>query len=125
MLGVEVGEEFEFNAFLFDQPKKFIISEDGRIIARESGILRTDDIFYIINNPELITHTSRWTKQEEKDAQNILRCLRDAVTIRKYMNNVVWICREDGKEVARATENMFPSLRKGESIKLKDIRGDK
>lgn len=65
----------------------------------------------------------RFTEQEVEDAQDLLRCLRDAVSITRYANGVVWIFDASGEEIARMKDGTFQSIQPGQTYNLDEIIG--
>lgn len=65
----------------------------------------------------------RFTQQEVEDAQDLLRCLRDAVSITRYANGVVWIFDASGEEIARMKDGTFQSIQPGQTYNLDEIIG--
>lgn len=65
----------------------------------------------------------RFTEQEVEDAQDLLRFLRDAVSITRYANGVVWIFDASGEEIARMKDGTFQSIQPGQSYTLDEIIG--
>lgn len=65
----------------------------------------------------------RFTQQEVEDAQDLLRCLRDAVSITRYANGVVWIFDASGEEIARMKDGTFQSIQPGHTYNLDEIIG--
>ena len=131
VLGVEVWELFGFNDFPFDEPKEFMVNENGEIRPNGDGCITPSEICYIINNADCIIRKPRWTEQEVEDAKTILRMFgKDNFThIRKDEDEFVELMDGDGKDPREGwysiglEDGMFPSLRPGQSVKLSEICG--
>ena len=121
ILRVEPGESFYIQGF---DGVLFWIMDDGTFTTQPnnapgsaSALLRT------LDHPERIIRKPRFTEQEVVDAKDILRCLRDAYSIKKYAGDIMWICDSHNVSMANVREGMFPSIRPGETVTFEDIIG--
>lgn len=91
----------------------------------EDGCRFADGIECRLNNPTNwdLEEKPRFTQQEVEDAQDLLRCLRDAVSITRYANGVVWIFDASGEEIARMKDGTFQSIQPGQTYNLDEIIG--
>ena len=124
VLGVEVWEPFGFNDFPFDEPKEFMVNENGEIRPNGDGCITPSEICYIINNTDCIIRKPRWTKQEVELFRAIsllnpkakyMERLKDSGELGLSNNTCGWITDID--------KDLFPSLRPGETVKLDEIIG--
>ena len=129
VLGVEVDEEFTYD-FGENQVNRgtFKIGADGNRYYKAgtdpwNPCYNEEDLLVIINHPDRIIRKPRFTEQEVVDAKDILRCLRDAYSIKKYAGDIMWICDSHNVSMANVREGMFPSIRPGETVTLEDIIG--
>lgn len=123
ILGVKVGEVFGFNDFPFDEPKEFVVNENGEIRPNGDGCITPSEICYIINNADCIIRKPRWTEQEVELAKALYDFRRsESVLIGRSKYYALWWRDGDSAE-GILPKSLFPSLRTGESVKLSDIIG--
>ena len=120
VLGVEVGEKFS-TASTFGMT--YHITQAGAFLDSAGNYPNAHVVCDLISHPERIIRKPRFTEQEVEDAKDISRCLRDAFSITRYANGVVWILDKKTKEIARTKEGMFPSIQPGQSYTLDEIIG--
>lgn len=114
VLGVEVGEWWEYGGL------EYSVTEKGLIIDHNNTVHFTG-LTGAINQPGQIVHKPRWTQQEVEDAKVLARALladgfeRDTIGDVFATSSVA--CR------TLIDSRMFPSLRSGETVKLSDIIG--
>lgn len=129
VLGVEVDEEFTYD-FGENQVNRgtFKIGTDGNRYYKAGAdpwnpCYNEEDLLVIINHPDRIIHKPRFTQQEAKVAKDISRYLRDAFSVTRYANGVVWILDKKTREIARTKEGVFPSIQPSQSYTLDEIIG--
>lgn len=123
VLGVEVNENFKFNDFPFDECKVYFVGTNGEIINAKGGSVTGGELCYIINNPDRIIRKPRWTEQEVEDAKAVRRVFgRDGV-IERYNKAMTEPYSNLVFDHLYINEDLFPSLRPGESVKLEEIIG--
>jgi hypothetical protein len=94
--------------------------EDGHGEWRQSDTVHLIDI---INHPDRIIRKPRWTEQEVEDAKTIKRVFgRDGV-IERYNKAMTEPYSNLVFDHLYINEDLFPSLRPGESVKLEEIIG--
>ena len=82
-----------------------------------------DDLAVIINHPDRIIRKPRWTEQEVEDAKAVRRVFgRDGV-IERYNKAMTEPYSNLVFDHLYINEDLFPSLRPGESVKLEEIIG--
>ena len=59
ILGVEVNQNFRFNDFPFDEPKRYFVDTDGEIRNAHGGEVTSSELCYIINNADCIIRKPR------------------------------------------------------------------
>lgn len=118
VLGVEVGQSFKLKG----ADMGFYVDRDG-IVKREEDdkSVGLPEICMMINLPDQIIRKPRFTQQEAKIAKNISQYLRDAFSVTRYANGVVWILDKKIREIARTKEGVFPSIQPGQSYTLDEI----
>ena len=117
VLGVEVGEHFQ----VYGNAMTWHITSGGYIV-RDDGKRCVDDVIYLaINHPDRIIRKPRWTEQDVEDAKTVRRVFgRDGV-IRRTPNL--------GERSALVfdhlyiNEDLFPSIKPGQSVTLDQIIG--
>ena len=122
VLGVDVGEPFGFNDFPFDEPKEFMVNENGEIRPNGDGCITPSEICYIINNADCILHKPRFTEQEVERAKAIRLLYKDAEKIQEC-DPVAKILNNYDSVIAQVDTGIFPSLRPGETVTLDEIIG--
>ena len=94
--------------------------EDGHGEWRQSDTVHLIDI---INHPDRIIRKPRWTEQEVEDAKAVRRVFgRDGV-IERYNKAMTEPYSNLVFDHLYINEDLFPSLRPGESVKLEEIIG--
>ena len=128
VLGVEVGEEFTYD-FGANQVNRgaFKIGADGKRYYKTGDLwnpcYNEDDLAVIINHPDRIIRKPRWTEQEVEDAKAVRRVFgRDGV-IERYNKAMTEPYSNLVFDHLYINEDLFPSLRPGESVKLEEIIG--
>lgn len=133
-LGVEVGEKFKIKGY-FDGEYSF----DDVVLFRllKNGTYETTPPRYkgsavallqAIEHPERIIHMPRWTEREVEDAKNIIRLFgtEDFTYAMKDENGYPGLSDTDNfftMGTIGLENNIFPSLKPGEFVKLTDIIG--
>ena len=120
VLGVEVGEHFSYN----ERPDIDIwFCGTG---AWNCSKQDKDIPFYIIaciNHPERIIRKARWTEQDVKCAKAIRYVFGRDGTIKRHSKAVTAPYSTLTFDHLYINENLFQSLRPGESVKLDEIIG--
>lgn len=119
VLGVELWEPFGFNEFPFDEPKEFIVNENGEIRPNGDGCITPSEICYIINNANCIIRKPRWTQQEVERAKNLLEVVGNGEL--KQVGDMTTL-RVDGK-IIYLRKGAFPSMKPEQAINLDEIIG--
>ena len=127
ILDVEVGEWFGF-----DYPHKnydtCCVDAEGKIIEMwNTGKVHkvgSSAVCWIVNHPDcIIRYKPRFDARDVDDAQNILRCFPTASTAKRSVDGHLIV--SDKYQIAIAVyepeERVFPSLRPGRSVSLRDI----
>ena len=91
--------------------------EENGIIVSEDGSLPAEALSQIINFPDRIVRTIRFTQHEIDSAKNLLDVVGDG-ELRKVADMVT--LKVDGKTIY-LRKNAFQSLQKEQSIKLSEI----
>lgn len=120
VLGVEVGEPFGFNDFPFDEPKEFMVNENGEIRPNGDGCITPSEICYIINNADCILHKRRFTQQEMERAKAVKVIWPNVTGITLENTRVV---TPPGEFFFFAPRDMFPSIKPDELVPFDDIIG--
>lgn len=120
VLGVEVGEPFGFNDFPFDEPKEFMVNENGEIRPNGDGCITPSEICYIINNADCILHKRRFTQQEVERAKAVKVIWPNVTGITLENTRVV---TPPGEFFFFAPRDMFPSIKPDELVPFDDIIG--
>lgn len=124
VLGVEVGEDVKYR-HTDGSEENLCVCEDGRVIISSLSckITATSVLINAINHPDRIIRKPRWTEQEVEDAKAVRRVFgRDGV-IERYDKAMVEPYSNLVFDHLYINEDLFPSLRPGESVKLKEIIG--
>ena len=115
VLGVEVGQRFNFNDFPLCDPVTYFVDEDGNIRNVRGIKVEATELCYIINHAECIVRHTRFTPQEVEDAKTLKRLFGD-YAIAEYGARHVF-------GGLRLNEKALPSLEKGRTYTLKEIIG--
>ena len=119
VLGVEVGEHFQ----VYGNAMTWHITSGGYIV-RDDGKRCVDDVIYLaINHPERIIRKPRWTEQDVKGAKAIRYVFGRDGTIKRHSKAVTAPYSTLTFDHLYINENLFQSLRPGESVKLDEIIG--
>lgn len=124
VLGVEVGEDVKYR-HTDGSEENLCVCEDGRVIISSLSckITATSVLINAINHPDRIIRKPRWTQQEVEDAKTVRRVFgRDGV-IERYDKAMVEPYSNLVFDHLYINEDLFPSLRPGESVKLEEIIG--
>lgn len=123
VLGVEINENFQFNDFPFDECMVYFVGIDGEIRNAKGGIVTGAELCYIINHLDCIIRKPRWTEQEVEDAKTVRRVFGRDGTIERYSKAVTEPYSNLVFDHRYINEELFPSLRPGETVSLQDIIG--
>lgn len=119
VLGVEVGEHFQ----VYGNAMTWHITSGGYIV-RDDGKRCVDDVIYLaINHPDHIIRKPCWTEQDVKGAKAIRHVFGRDGTIERHSKTVTAPYSTLTFDHLYINENLFPSLRPGESVKLDEIIG--
>lgn len=128
VLGVEVGEEFTYD-FGANQVNRgaFKIGADGKRYYKTGDLwnpcYNEDDLAVIINHPDRIIRKPRWTEQEVEEAKVIRRLFGQDGTIKRHSKAMTATYSNLVFDHLYINEDLFPSLRPGETVTLDEIIG--
>lgn len=111
VLGVEVNEEFTYD---------FGANQVNRGTFK---CYNEDDLAVIINHPDRIIRKPRWTEQEVEDAKVIRRLFGQDGTIKRHSKAMTAPYSNLVFDHLYINEDLFPSLRPGETVTLDEIIG--
>ena len=123
-----VGEEFTYD-FGANQVNRgaFKIGADGKRYYKTGDLwnpcYNEDDLAVIINHPDRIIRKPCWTEQDVKGAKAIRHVFGRDGTIKRHSKAVTAPYSTLTFDHLYINENLFPSLRPGESVKLDEIIG--
>ena len=118
VLGVEVGEVFTADT-PYGQFKRCVVDEEGQILNTGINVL-----CYIINHPDRIIRKPRWTEQEVEDAETVLRVFGRNGTIKRHSKAMTAPYSNLTFDHMYINEDLFPSIKPGEAITIKEICGE-
>lgn len=123
ILGVEAGERFRVeigDCCLY--PAAFV-EENGVVFAGAGQEISPVRLCQLINGELRLTRVPQWTEQEAEDARQLMRFFGDLA-----------ICRGEGvhpfltdkydRLCIELSMSLFPSLRRGQRVPLRDIAGE-
>lgn len=123
VLGVEIGEVWTFGG----DPTKFRICADGHREYYHSGRWQEGcaefNLCDAINHPDRIIRKPRWTEQEVEDAKVIRRLFGQDGTIKRHSKAMTATYSNLVFDHLYINEDLFPSLRPGETVTLDEIIG--
>lgn len=127
VLGVEAGEVF----YISDYPSDYgpvAVDGDGKLrrVRSDSGRghkVGANALYHLIAHPECVSRLPRWTEQEVKDAIAIRRILPEARDIDRITETLMIVRDKDGFCLFALQKDMFPNIKKGQTVKLADIIG--
>ena len=128
VLGVEVNEEFTYD-FGANQVNRgtLKIGADGKRYYKTGDLwspcYNEDDLAVIINHPDRIIRKPRWTEQEVEDAKVIRRLFGQDGTIKRHSKAMTAPYSNLVFDHLYINEDLFPSLRPGETVTLDEIIG--
>lgn len=135
VLGVEVGEPFSIDGYPTDYGM-VQVCEDGKIrrvissaefpFAQDGEVghkIGSNALYYLLNHPERIIRKPCWTEQDVKGAKAIRHVFGRDGTIKRHSKAVTAPYSTLTFDHLYINENLFPSLRPGESVKLDEIIG--
>ena len=128
VLGVEVGEQVYYKD-PNDEMLQFFVQPDGvPVFVFESGkpvgkIGMGYAIAQAINHPDRIIRKPRWTEQEVEDAKVIRRLFGQDGTIKRHSKAMTAPYSNLVFDHLYINEDLFPSLRPGETVTLDEIIG--
>lgn len=117
VLGVEMGEHFKIEGY----KGEYHINDCG--VLKWGGQTSDDAIYEAINHPERIIRKPRWTEQDVKGAKAIRYVFGRDGTIKRHSKAVTAPYSTLTFDHLYINENLFQSLRPGESVKLDEIIG--
>ena len=117
VLGVEMGEHFKIEGY----KGEYHINDCG--VLKWGGQTSDDAIYEAINHPDRIIRKPCWTEQDVKGAKAIRHVFGRDGTIKRHSKAVTAPYSTLTFDHLYINENLFPSLRPGESVKLDEIIG--
>lgn len=126
VLGVEVGERFE----LGNTGIILLVNDDGLLhIGLSHGNHKETDmnVNYLvkaINDPDRIIRKPRFTEQEVEDAETVLRVFGRNGTIKRHSKAMTAPYSNLTFDHMYINEDLFPSIKPGEAITIKEICGE-
>ena len=118
VLGVEPKEKFDAGSY-----KDAYVDLYGTIRTNIGTLMDADQVCNIINHPDRIIRKPCWTEQDVKGAKAIRHVFGRDGTIKRHSNAVTAPYSTLTFDHLYINENLFPSLRPGESVKLDEIIG--
>lgn len=118
VLGVEPKEKFDAGSY-----KDAYVDLYGTIRTNIGTLMDADQVCNIINHPERIIRKPRWTEQDVKGAKAIRYVFGRDGTIKRHSKAVTAPYSTLTFDHLYINENLFQSLRPGESVKLDEIIG--
>lgn len=118
VLGVEPKEKFDAGSY-----KDAYVDLYGTIRTNIGTLMDADQVCNIINHPDRIIRKPRWTEQDVKGAKAIRHVFGRDGTIKRHSKAVTAPYSTLTFDHLYINENLFPSLRPGESVKLDEIIG--
>ena len=118
VLGVEPKEKFDAGSY-----KDAYVDLYGTIRTNIGTLMDADQVCNIINHPDRIIRKSRWTEQDVKGAKAIRYVFGRDGTIKRHSKAVTAPYSTLTFDHLYINENLFQSLRPGESVKLDEIIG--
>ena len=119
VLGVEVREEFDFCMF-----SGLYVDEAGYVRLNEGAIIESTILCLLINEPDSILRKPRWTEQEVEDAETVLRVFGRNGTIKRHSKAMTAPYSNLTFDHMYINEDLFPSIKPGEAITIKEICGE-
>lgn len=117
VLGVDVDEVFTIETPV-RKSTYCRIDEEGKIY---NTCIET--LCYAINHPDRIIRKHRWTQQEVEDAKVIRRLFGQDGTIKRHSKAMTATYSNLVFDHLYINEDLFPSLRPGETVTLDEIIG--
>lgn len=133
VLGVDVGERFEFVNSCGYKYTNVAVDRSGHISYEQLGYqkeLSGNNVCYLINHPECIVRRKRFTPHEIEDAKAIRRVVKCMNTIRRLAGGELWLETKDSDMHISMSfgfpgnDSAFPSIAPGESYTLDEIIGE-
>lgn len=118
VLGVEPKEKFDAGSY-----KDAYVDLYGTIRTNIGTLMDADQVCNIINHPDRIIRKPCWTEQDVKGAKAIRHVFGRDGTIKRHSKAVTAPYSTLTFDHLYINENLFPSLRPGESVKLDEIIG--
>lgn len=119
VLGVEVGEEFDFCMF-----SGLYVDEAGYVRLNEGAIIESTILCLLINEPDSILRKPRWTEQEVELFKAIHTLYSQAKYVERIKDSgVIGLSNNTCGWITDIDKDLFPSLRPGETVKLDEIIG--
>ncbi len=125
VLGVEPEEAFEIRG---NTVGRFRINKYGAFQIEISnncwGASTVECLNNLINHPENIIRKPRWTEQEVEDAETVLRVFGRNGTIKRHSKAMTAPYSNLTFDHMYINEDLFPSIKPGEAITIKEICGE-
>ena len=123
---LEVYEEFDVRGFEGIGP--FCINGDGQMVYEQDGadVVSDDAVYVAVNHPGRIIRKPRFTEDEITFARYFQSgCMTNAAIERTEGNYLIWKSEdtEEDKMEHLLPYKLFPSIRPGQSVSIKDIVG--
>lgn len=124
VLGAEVGEDVKYR-HTDGTEENICVCEDGRVIISSLSckISTVAVLINAINHPDRIIRKPRWTEQDVKGAKAIRHVFGRDGTIKRHSKAMAAPYSTLTFDHLYINENLFPSLRPGETVKLDEIIG--
>lgn len=119
-----MGEKFVIEGRNYNP---YSVIEEGLIVDRDGSVCY-EVVTYLFNHPNFLIRKPRWTEQEVEDAKNIIRLFgtENFTYAMKDENGYPGLSDTDDfftMGTIGLENNIFPSLKPGEFVKLTDIIG--
>lgn len=126
VLGVEVGERFEFVNSCGHRYTSVAVDRAGHILYEQLGCckeLSGNNVCHLINHPECIVRRKRFTEQEIEDARSMRRIYNADKVYRSGAGKIA-VRFSKASLIAVMNPGLFPSIAPGESYTLDEIIGE-
>ena len=125
VLAVEVGEDVKYR-HTDGTEENICVCEDGRVIISSLSCKMSTVAVLInaINHPDRIIRKPRWTEQEVEDAETVLRVFGRNGTIKRHSKAMTAPYSNLTFDHMYINEDLFPSIKPGEAITIKEICGE-
>lgn len=118
VLGVEKGERFDAGPY-----KDAYIDSFGTIRTNMGTLMDADRVCELINHPDRIIRKPRWTQQDVEDAKTVRRVFGRDGTIERHSKTMTVPYSPLTFDHLYINEDLFPSIKPGQSVTLDEIIG--